>query len=113
MSPLVTEPKSWSFSPVLRVNLSSTPLSAGGLLLGRALLGGGFLGQRAADAFERLHIAGGGFDGQLFRQQKIACVAGLHVDDVATVAELFDVFLENYFLHLRFLFESNSLSLSG
>ena len=58
----------------------------------------------AADAFERLHVAGGGFDGQLFRQQKIARVAGLHVHDVAAVAELFDVFLENYFLHLRFLF---------
>jgi hypothetical protein len=76
----------------------------GGLFLGCVLLGGGFLRQRAADPFERLHVAGSGFDRQLVRQQKIARVAGLHVNDVAAMAELFDIFLENYFLHLRFLF---------
>ena len=52
-----------------------------------------------ADALKRFHVADGGFDGQLLRQQEIACVAGLDGDDVSAVAELFDVFLKNYFLH--------------
>src|ERR1700722_6482915 len=79
-----------------------------GLLLRRGMLGGRLLRQRTADALERFHIAGGGFDSQLLRQQKIARVAGLHVHDVAAVAELFNVFLKNYFLHWRFLFVSRN-----
>ena len=98
MSPLVTEPKSWSFSPVLRVNLSSMPLSEAACFSAALCSVAVFFRQRAANPFERfLYIAGGGFNGQLFRQQKIARVTGLHVDDVAAVAELFDVFLENHF----------------
>jgi hypothetical protein len=85
----------------------------GGLLFCGVLFGGGFLRQRAANALERLHVAGGGFDGQFVRQQEIARVARLHVDDVAAVAELFDVFLENYFLHLRFLLIRILSSLGG
>ena len=66
-----------------------------GLFLRGIQFGGGFLGQRSANALERFHVAGAGFDGQLARQQEIAGVAGLDGDDVAAVTELFDVFLKN------------------
>src|SRR5216684_9243876 len=66
-----------------------------GLLLRGFELGGGFLGERGADALEGFHVAAGGFDGELARQQEIAGVTGLDGDDVAAVAEFFDVFLQN------------------
>src|SRR5258708_7614426 len=66
-----------------------------GLLLRSFELGGGFLGERGADALEGFHVAAGGFDGELARQQEIAGVTGLDGDDVAAVAEFFDVFLQN------------------
>src|ERR1700674_2475062 len=80
-------------------------IDEGRLLLRGFKLGGSLLGQRGANALERFHVAGGGFDGELVRQQEIAGVAGLDGDDVATVAEFFDVFLQNdlHFLYSRFL----------
>src|ERR1700739_4883038 len=66
-----------------------------GLLLRGVELGGGFLGERGANALEGFHVAAGGFDGELARQQEIAGGRGLDGDDVAAVAELFDVFLQN------------------
>src|SRR4029077_12344445 len=66
-----------------------------GLLLRGFELGGGFLGEGSANALEGFHVAGGGFDGELVRQQEIAGVAGLDGDDVAAMAELVDVFLQN------------------
>src|SRR6266852_1949050 len=66
-----------------------------GLLLRGFELVGGFLGQRGANALEGFHVAAGGFDGELARQQEIAGVAGLDGNDVAAVAELIDVFLQN------------------
>src|SRR5208283_770164 len=55
----------------------------------------GLLGQRAANALERLHVAGRGFDGHLVRQKKIARVSRLHGHHVAAVAELIHIFLKN------------------
>src|SRR5258708_4084491 len=66
-----------------------------GLLLRGFELGGGFLGERVANALEGFHVAAGGFDGELVRQQEIAGVAGLDGDDVAAVAAVFDVFWQN------------------
>src|SRR6202011_2014270 len=43
-----------------------------GLLLRGFELGGGFLGKRVANALEGLHVAAGGFDGELARQQEIS-----------------------------------------
>src|SRR5208337_213663 len=65
------------------------------LLLRGVQLRRGLLCQRAANAFERLHVAGRGFDGQLVRQKKIARVSRLHGNHVAAVAELIDIFLKN------------------
>src|SRR5271165_2755036 len=67
-------------------------------LLLRALeFRGGFLGQGGADTLQCFHVAASGFDGHFAREQKITGVAGLDGDDVAAVAELFDVFLKNDF----------------
>src|SRR5271165_1636275 len=67
-------------------------------LLLRALeFRGGFFGQGGADTLQCFHVAASGFDGHFAREQKIAGVAGLDGDDVAAVAELFDVFLKNDF----------------
>src|ERR1700730_3240533 len=73
-----------------------------GLLLRGVELGGGFLSERGANALEGFYVAGGSFDGELVRKQEIAGVAGLDGDDVAAVAEFFDVFLQNdlHFLSL-------------
>src|SRR5882724_5453363 len=66
-----------------------------GLLLRGVHFRGGFFRERSANALESFHVAGGGFDGQLARQKKITGVAGLYGDDVTTMAELIDVFLQN------------------
>src|SRR6266480_1242423 len=70
-----------------------------GLFLRGVQFGGGFLRQRRANALQGLHVASGGFDRQLLRQQEIPGVAGLYGDDIAPMAELIDVFLKDYFLH--------------
>jgi len=88
MSPVVTEPNIWSFSPVLRWNLMATPCSNSACFFGGLKFRGGLFGQRAANALERLHVARRGFDSDLIGQQEIARVAGFHGDDIAAVAEL-------------------------
>jgi len=66
-----------------------------GLFLRRLDFRGGLLGQRGANALDGLQVARGGFDGEFFGQKKIPRVAGLDGDDVAAVAELFNIFLKN------------------
>ncbi len=95
MSPEVTEPKSWSFSPVLRVKRTLTPLMSAACFCAASSSVAVFLASGGANALEGFHVAAGGFDGELVRQQEIAGVAGLDDDDVAAVAEFFDVFLQN------------------
>src|SRR5262249_40605241 len=66
-----------------------------GLLLCSVELRCGSLCQRGTNALERLHVALRGLDGQLARQKKIARVARLDRDDVASMAELLNVFLQD------------------
>src|SRR5215471_1713697 len=80
------------------------------LLLRSFQLRGGLLGERGANTLQRLHVAGSCLDRELARQEKISGIAGLHGDDVTAMAELFDVFLKNDFLHWRFfLFRSKAI----
>src|SRR5580704_1432577 len=79
----------------LAVELDGDTAEQLGLLFGSIEFGGGFLGQRAANALERLHVARRGFDADFVGQQEIAGVAGLDGDNVAAVAEFFYVFLKN------------------
>src|SRR5580704_3837570 len=80
-------------------------------------LRGGLFRERRADAFDRLQIAGIGFNGELARQKEIAGVAGLDGDDVAAVSQLFDIFLKNdlHVVSLSSCFHSpeQALSLRG
>jgi hypothetical protein len=83
----VTEPKRWPASPDLRVKSSATgsslmaSASAGGIL---HLLDDSLVGQGS------LHC-------QLARQQEIAAVAVGHFDQIAAVAQVNYIFLQNYF----------------
>ncbi len=95
MSADVTEPKSWSFSPDLRVISSETAETQFGELLGVALFDGFLLGENGAHLFQALHVAGVGLEGELARQKEIAGVALCYFHHLAASAELFDVFLQN------------------
>src|SRR5713226_6578042 len=66
-----------------------------GLLLRGLQLRRRFLGQRRANPLDGLQVARRRFDRQLLRQKKIACIARLHGNHVAAVAQLFNVFLKN------------------
>src|SRR5579885_652272 len=66
-----------------------------GLFVSGIELRGGFLREGTADPLESLHVAGGGFNGELSRQQKVAGVARLDGDHVAAMTQLFDIFLQN------------------
>src|SRR5205814_1625618 len=54
-----------------------------------------FLRQRSANPLDGFQVSRGRFNGELFRQKKIARVARLHCHHVAAVAQLFHVFLKN------------------
>src|SRR5580692_2403162 len=95
MSAVVTEPNIWSFSPVLRVNFSDTPLRRAACFCAASNSVAVFFCERCADALDRFQIAGVGFHGEFARQKEIAGVARLDGDDVAAVPQLFDVFLKN------------------
>src|SRR5262252_8165208 len=79
----------------LAVELQGNAIEQLGLLFRGLEFGGGLFGESGADAFKRLHVARSGFDGKLVGQEKIAGVAWLDGDNVAAVAELFDIFLKN------------------
>src|SRR6516165_7000190 len=79
----------------LAVELQGNAIEQLGLLFRGLEFGGGLFSESGADAFKRLHVARSGFDGKLVGQEKIAGVAWLDGDNVAAVAELFDIFLKN------------------
>jgi len=81
--------------PGLARELQRYAIEQSRLFLSRVQFRGGLFRKRCADAFNRFQIAGIGFHGKLARQKEIAGVAGLDGDDVAAMAELFDVFLKN------------------
>ncbi len=100
MSAEVTEPKSWPFSPDLRVKLRTDGLELGNELLSLCLLSGGAARSSGFHLFDNGFVGQSSLQGQLARQQEIAAVAVSHLHDIAAVAEVGYVFFQNDF-HLK------------
>ena len=93
----VTDPKSWPFSPDLRVKLSTMGSSLATSSSACSLFRGGAAGGGGLHLFNDGLVGQRGLQRQLAGQQKVAAVAVGHLDDIAAVAQIGYVFFQNYF----------------
>ena len=100
MSAEVTEPKSWPFSPDLRVKLRTRGSSFATSSCACTFLSGGAARGSFFHLFNDGLVGQCCLQGQLAGEQEIAAVAVRHLHDIAAVAEVGYVFFQNDF-HLK------------